>query len=355
MQEILILKTPPRKMRMQIVEEQKQANFAARGEQTRRLSLAGTRPVTHDTISMSVPELPKETLSPTAETPLSTEFGRRFRTESVYSDDSRRSNVSPVARKSKNVKAFNFGSQAVHSDEEEEVVESALYRTICAKKLADAELPIPEKRPTRRLSQYNNHSASPSSPLSPQLKSYNRRASLTTAPSMPPAPLDGFRAATSETLLTEAFQPSPMPGMLRRSQADAPVRTNSDSFMALPERFAVTDSQGAASANSANAQGGLIDVCERLKAIEIATESKPNKEPSKTGYDWLRNYKCSMRKCVSPITEGWKRPDGGSVQSGRMMAIFDTGFYVVGKIAAVSKCNLSLVLTTLKVITKRCP
>jgi hypothetical protein len=322
-------------MRMQVVEEQKQASFTARGEQTRRLSVLGTRPATQcTTSSMSVPELPKESLSPTAETPLSTEFGRRFRTESVYSDDSRRE-VSPVARNSRNVKAFNFGSQSVHSDEEEEVIESALYRTICAKKLSDAELPMQEKRANRRLSQYNNHSASPSSPLSPQLKSYNRRTSLTTAPPMPPAPLDGFRAATSETLLTEAFQPSPMPGMLRRSQADAPVRTNSDSFMALPERLVVTGTQGAVSANSANVQEGLIDVCERLKAVEIAADSKPNKEPTKTGYDWLRNYKCSMRKCVSPITEGWKRPDGGSIQSGRMMAIFETGFYVVGKIAAV--------------------
>jgi hypothetical protein len=68
--------------------------------------------------------------------------------------------------------------------------------------------------------------------------------------------------------------------------------------------------------------------------------------------DWLRNYKCSMRKCVSPITEGWKRPDGGSAQSGRMMAIFETGFYVVGIVHAINKRNLSL--TALQGMVLRC-
>jgi hypothetical protein len=319
-------------MRMQIVEEQKQANFAARAEQNRKISVIGTKPVTNDT--MSVMEPPKELLSPTVETPLVTplcmEFGRRFRTESVYSDDSRRSNISPVARKNKNVKSFNFGSQSVHSDEEEEVVESALYRTICIKKLADADLPSPEKKPNRRLSQYNNYSASPCSPLSPILKGYNKRTSLTTTPPMPPAPLDEIRAATSETLVTEAFQPSPLPGMLRKTPVGVPVRSNSDSFMALPERPVTAEAQKALTATAASIHGGLIAACERLNDIEKEADSKI-KEPTKNGYDWLRNYKCSMRKCVSPITEGWKRPDGGSVQSGRMMAIFDTGFYVVGK------------------------
>jgi hypothetical protein len=303
---------------MQIVEEKKQADFATRAVQNRRLSIP-VLPVVAADSSLS-PEVLED--SPTSSKKFTMEFNRRerARSASVYSDDSRKSNTSPETRKSYSTKTFNFGSLAVHSDEEEEIVESSVYRTICAKKLSDAEIPLPEKKQSRRLSQVGRNFG-PSSPLSPQLKSVSIRA----FPAIPvvPALIDGMRAATVETSQTHVFQPSPLPGqMMFGPPEQISVASNSDAFLTISGRPMNSNKDLSREAVALPGHG----------AVEILSCSQSEKvsTPTKSGYDWLRNYKCSMRKCVSPITEGWKRPDGGSVQSGRMMAIFETGFYVVG-------------------------
>lgn len=325
LQEILITKTPPRKMRMQIVEERKKAEFDARAEHRRHPSVqeaparaAVSNEKTTDTLHHSI--------SPqTFPIHLPAHVTGRLRSTSEQSDDSRFSNVSPVIRKSNPEKSFNFGSPMVHSDEEEEILEPSLYRTICAKKLVEAELPSPEKKTYRRSSVHSSFSASPCSPLSPQLKSARRRSStmMALAP-MLPAAFEGLRSASSETTLTEAFQPSPLPGHVRKFSTDAVAKTNADSFLSLASRPTTSHTERPVSSPS----NELCIASEQIPAKQLETSSKKKEE--KSSHDWLQNYKCSMRKCVSPITEGWKRPDGGSNQSGRMMAIFETGFYIVG-------------------------
>lgn len=303
-------------MRMQIVEEKKQAEFATRAEQNRSLTIP-VLPIAVADSSLS-PEALED--SPSSSKKFTMEFNRRARSASVYSDDSRKSNASPEVRKSYSAKTFNFGSPVVHSDEEEEIIESSVYRTICAKKLSDADIPSPEKKQSRRLSQIGRN-FSPSSPLSPQLKSVSMRA----FPAIPvaPAQIDGMRAATVETSQTKVFQPSPLPGQTMIGAFEQiSTATNSDAFLPISGRPVNSHKELSREAAALPGQGAT----ERLSS----SQSEKISTPAKSGYDWLRNYKCSMRKCVSPITEGWKRPDGGSVQSGRMMAIFETGFYVVG-------------------------
>ncbi len=246
-----------------------------------------------------------------------------FQTANDYSVDSRKSNASPVLRRPSTAKAFNFGSPpANQSDDEEDIIDATVYRSLCLKKLAEAVVQVPDKKVHRRFSQLGRHSlsTSPASPLSPQLKSVSMRP-------MPPVPMmpvltDSMRASSVESIQTKIFQPSPLPGRVLENCSDQPIASNSDSFMALAERVVPAVSISALSESLQNAS-------EQLSCIQSQNISK-NSSPAKSNHDWLRNYKCSMRKCVSPITEGWKRPDGGSVQSGRMMAIFETGFYIVG-------------------------
>jgi hypothetical protein len=343
-QAILILKTPPPKMRMQIVEEKKQLEFAARSERARQFAAdpmlpaapvadvynINTRAAVHHATNASSPEPLAD--SPTSPKKVTLDFNRRFRSASEYSDDSRKSSLSPVTRTSRTMKAFNFGSAVAHSDEEEEIIESAVYRTVCAKKLAEAELPVPEKKPSRRYSQMgrNSISNSPSSPLSPLLKSVSMRP-------MPAEPMsiekmDGIRAVSTESMQTKIFQPSPLPGQVYKCSPDLPATTNSDSFLSLAERPATAHTFFSGAPSAAGIDRGFVNTSEQFNNDQSGNKSK-KVLPAKTGYDWLRNYKCSMRKCVSPITEGWKRPDGGSEQSGRMLAIFETGFYIVGNFA----------------------
>jgi hypothetical protein len=213
----------------------------------------------------------------------------------------------------------------VHSDEEEDVIESSVYRTLCAKKLADAELPPPEKKVFRRISAYGSFSSSPCSPLSPQLKSARRRSSsMISATPMLPAALEGPRPASNETMLTEIFQPSPLPGQIRNFLTEKVATSNSDAFLSLVNAPLSSHIERPTSSPSV----GVDVASEPFPAAQ--KEINSSKVSAKSNNHWLQNYKCSMRKCVSPITEGWKRPDGGSTQSGRMMAIFETGFYIVG-------------------------
>jgi hypothetical protein len=321
------MKTPPRKMRMQIVEERKKAEFDARHIAQARLVSVSVQGAPQASAEVSTTNETKiDSISPLpVSIKLPTNLVGRFRSASEYSDDSRFSNMSPVIRKPNAEKSFNFGSPMVHSDEEEDVIETSVYRTLCAKKLADAELPSPEKKTFRRSSAYGSFSSSPASPLSPQLKSSRRRSSsMISAAPMLPAALEGLRPSTSETRSTELFQPSPLPGQMNKFSTETVPKNNSDSFLSLVN--------GPVSSNfersTLSTSGGLCAASGLLVSSKLETNSK--KESTKSSYDWLQNYKCSMRKCVSPITEGWKRPDGGSIQSGRMMAIFETGFYIVG-------------------------
>ncbi len=340
----MILKTPPPKMRMQIVEEKKQLEFAARSERARQsatdpmlpaASVAevyniNTQAAVHHAANASSPEALAD--SPTSPKKVTLDFNRRFRSASEYSDDSRKSSLSPVTRTSRTMKAFNFGSTVAHSDDEEEIIEFALYRTMCTKKLADAELPVPEKKPSRRYSQIGRHSISnsPSSPLSPPLKSLSMRPMPTEPMSI--ERMDGIRAVSTESMQTNIFQPSPLPGQVYRCSPDPTATTNSDSFLSLAERPATAHTVFSGASSAAGIDRVLMSTSEQLNNNQSGNNLK-KVSPAKTGYDWLRNYKCSMRKCVSPITEGWKRPDGGSEQSGRMLAIFETGFYIVGNFA----------------------
>jgi hypothetical protein len=313
---------------MQIVEERKKAEFDARAEHRRHPSVqeAPARGKEAAVSNEKKTDTLHHSISPqTIPNSLPAHVTGRLRSTSEYSDDSRFSNVSPVIRKSNPEKSFNFGSPMVHSDEEEEILEPSLYRTICAKKLVEAELPSPEKKTYRRSSVHSSFSSSPCSPLSPQLKSARRRSSsmMATAP-MLPAAFEGLRSASSETTLTEAFQPSPLPGHVRKFSTDAVAKTNADSFLSLASRPTTSHTERPVSSPS----NELCIASEQIPTKQLETSTKKKEE--KSSHDWLQNYKCSMRKCVSPITEGWKRPDGGSNQSGRMMAIFETGFYIVG-------------------------
>ena len=202
------------------------------------------------------------------------------------------------------------------------MIETAAYRTQCAKKLVEAENPSPEIK-GRRISVSKTNS--PLSPMSPNLRGANRRLScVASLPMLDSSRPIGFRAASTETIGTEIFQPSPLPGQIRPIAPESPfARTNSDSFMPLAS---VAERPSTVSAAMSK---------ERVPAataqLASPVENAPKAAAPESRSDWLRNYKCSMRKCVSPITEGWKRPDGGMLPSGRMMAIFDTGFYIVGE------------------------
>ena len=317
-------------MRMQIVDEKKQSDFAARAEHNRLRSTIPVLPVAEALPTYDHAASCRESRgdSPVEAQKFAIGFSTNFQSASEYSGDSRKSNASPVLRRPSTAKAFNFGSPAAHhSDDEEDIIDAALYRTVCFKKLAEAEVPIPDKKVLRRYSQLGRSSlsTSPASPLSPQLKSVSMRP-MQPVPTAP-APTDGMRGLSIESIQTKIFQPSPLPGRVLESSSDEPVRTNSDSFMALAGRAVLPHIESPVS--TPTVIQGLQNASERPGSNQSHNLSKKN-SPAKSNYDWLRNYKCSMRKCVSPITEGWKRPDGGSAQSGRMMAIFETGFYIVG-------------------------
>ena len=260
---------------------------------------------------------------------------------SNYSEDSspRRS---PVFGRSRAGKSFDFGKSAANSDEEEDVIETAAYRTQCAKKLVEAENPSPEIK-GRRISV--SKANSPLSPMSPNLRGANRRLScVASLPMLDSSRPIGFRAASTETIGTEIFQPSPLPGQIRPIAPESPfARTNSDSFMPLASvaekpSFAKLTSDSFMPLASVAERPSTVSAAMSKERVPAATaqlaspvENAPKAAAPESRSDWLRNYKCSMRKCVSPITEGWKRPDGGMLPSGRMMAIFDTGFYIVGE------------------------
>jgi len=309
---------------MQLVEEKKEAERAARAKgQLNPPVQREAHPADRMTIEFrtkaanEVPETSTGASSPLLHSPkMPHELRpRNTRSRSVYSnysDDGTHSSPrrSPVFGKSRAGKAFDFGKPATHSDDEEDIVETVAYRTQCTRKLVEAEIPSLELKVGRRISMSTTNS--PSSPLSPQLKGVNRRSSCIAA-------LPALQAS-SETIGTDLFQPSPLPGQIHRSAPEIPAaRTNSDSFLTLVQR--PNTAHAGLPKESLHAAVGQFDSPVEKVSKTVAPESRS---------DWLRNYKCSMRKCVSPITEGWKRPDGGAQPSGRMMAIFDTGFYVVG-------------------------
>ena len=94
------MKTPPRKMRMQIVEERKKAEFDARHIAQARLVSVSVQGAPQASAEVSTTNETKiDSISPLpVSIKLPTNLVGRFRSASEYSDDSRFSNMSPVIR-----------------------------------------------------------------------------------------------------------------------------------------------------------------------------------------------------------------------------------------------------------------